>query len=575
MTSTISLSSNLPSWFQQLKGDDNFDIILSLAYYGTHYSGYQRQCNAKHSTIEQELYQAFTILINQRSKNYYSSLATDNNMDKKINNSLSLTTASRLDAGVHCKDLIIRVSLPVYTVLPSSINQDTNSKNNVDIHNTIINSTNTYISSSSLSSNNLSSLDTPIQMIEVLHTLLPIDIRIQHLRYCRPSQIWLRRLCEGKQYSYYISTGNYLWCKQYQEYLTYIPDELNITKISTALQDIIGNHDFRYFSGLYRNYSDPFFSSNLTNSSNENNNNVNHTDDSEDDDDNNNVPIDESSLIHDTNNNTTNVSTSTVTNNTSKKFYANVKTTVREIQAINVTLLTPDECNFDLLTKDTTQGQVVKPLPSTNTESDTSESSYIILPGRASIQSLSSTANLDTSVSSSVSSSRRCIIRIDITGKGFLKHQIRHIIGTVLEIGKGNLPITFFYDTLQAINNYNQFIVNYPNYQETYTKQDPELLSLLQTYIHAIPLPLKYAAFVAPSKGLWLQKTLLPINNFWDNDLWTNIVYKEFCTEWNIPLEHYHGLGLTRKFSLQDQQLLDKNTENHTKKRKTNENKNK
>lgn len=97
----------------------------------------------------------------------------------------------------------------------------------------------------------LSLFSSPSDMLEKWNAALPADIRIARLRWARPSQIILRSATHGKTYSFYIRGGPHLASLPYADVsmLVSCPIDAGFTsRLARAIADLVGSHDFSPFA---------------------------------------------------------------------------------------------------------------------------------------------------------------------------------------------------------------------------------------------------------------------------------------------------------------------------------------
>jgi tRNA pseudouridine(38-40) synthase len=97
----------------------------------------------------------------------------------------------------------------------------------------------------------LALFSSPRDMREKWSAALPDDIRIARLRWARPSQIILRSATHGKTYSFYIRGGPHLAslsCADVSMLVSCPIDAGFTSRIARAVADYVGTHDFSPFA---------------------------------------------------------------------------------------------------------------------------------------------------------------------------------------------------------------------------------------------------------------------------------------------------------------------------------------
>lgn len=84
------------------------------------------------------------------------------------------------------------------------------------------------------------------RLTEILNRRLPIDLKVQHAQEV-PANFHARLSAKSRLYRYTIYTGAHpsVWKLRYA---WHYPRQLDITTMQTALEQILGEHDFRPFS---------------------------------------------------------------------------------------------------------------------------------------------------------------------------------------------------------------------------------------------------------------------------------------------------------------------------------------
>ena len=191
----MSASSSL--WSPRLVNESTFDVIALASCLGAAFSGYQEQPNlaGNFHFVQTELEQSLALVVGVPR--------------------VTLLAASRTDAGVHARALLIRASLPA-TVLARLVDKGG-----------------------------------PDGLRDSWNTALRADIRIARLRWAAPSQIFLRDASRGKVYSYYVRGGPYVATLDAAPYSMHIANATTphfAARVAAALAQLQGTHDFSPFA---------------------------------------------------------------------------------------------------------------------------------------------------------------------------------------------------------------------------------------------------------------------------------------------------------------------------------------
>ncbi|RYY38513.1 hypothetical protein EON62_00385 [archaeon] len=179
-------------------GAASLDAIAQVAYDGTRYNGWQAQPSEAVRTVEAAVAHALSRITHGRVTSFMS--------------------ISRTDADVSARCQLIRIRLPLDVVAHACAAQ-------------------------------------PADLLATLNAALPDDIRMVRCRYCYPSQIHLRQAVtsgSGKQYSYYVAVGTGRACADavahLREYAARVTFDVDVLAMQHALTAVVGTHDFRFLA---------------------------------------------------------------------------------------------------------------------------------------------------------------------------------------------------------------------------------------------------------------------------------------------------------------------------------------
>lgn len=395
----------------------HFDCIFSCAFHGCHYVGYQTQPIG--ISIEQVLKRSFAHVFGC---------------------DVDLLASSRTDSGVHSRDLLVRTSI-CRDHVERAMGSEHHSSKAIE------------------------------GLVNRLNANLPTDVKISRLRWAIPSQIYLRGLVRGKQYSYYWRVGNWSSTANLVNYTAYEYGPVNVHAMSAAAADIVGEHDFFLFAasrkGGSKDESDDAITTRSVYSSEisvltprEFNYEAlgdappaNHTGIV--------IPptfVESAQIAAESSVDATSQSGNPIGPNT-KIPYPWILTTCpnermpkREKKAGSGRLAASNataECDCNLITEKSKN--LLEKQESISETSATSGGDQLIHPKKGTKLSASgkytrfpSTRN-DFATSHSCTAEGRanidipCIIRFRITGNGFLRHQVRRLAGALMAVGKGKL----------------------------------------------------------------------------------------------------------------------------------------
>jgi tRNA U38,U39,U40 pseudouridine synthase TruA len=232
---------------------------------------------------------------------------------------------------------------------------------------------------------------TPEELLHAWNSRLPEDLRVRRVRYAHPSQIQVKHASLGKQYSFYVRTGCYhagLSLGDYTMYVANLHTPAALERLAGALKLFEGRHDFGAFC------------------------------------------MGRSSSI---------------------KSGKNGTSTVRLITRAEVSLLSPLEVNWGLEHPAPTEqsGRRIAPCPTADGRADEASAQV----GRAGSSGASSSPSLTAAATlAGVKRPSTCLeegradaaqaegahlVRMLFIGDGFLRHQIRLIVGAALSVVRG------------------------------------------------------------------------------------------------------------------------------------------
>jgi tRNA pseudouridine(38-40) synthase len=203
------------------------DVIMSLAYYGCRYSGYQSTTSRAGGglgklTVEDEARRAVNAAVIPRAGCVptLACVATSSTGEPVLRQEepISLLALSRTDTGVHARDQVCRFVLPLAYAAGAAGNPDS--------------------------------------LRAAINGHLPPDIRCTRLRWARGSQVLLRQAVLGKQYSMYYCVGDFRATQALRPHTNHmrgLRGELpNIAAMRTAMAAFVGTHDFSDFANVRR-----------------------------------------------------------------------------------------------------------------------------------------------------------------------------------------------------------------------------------------------------------------------------------------------------------------------------------
>lgn len=471
------------------RGSANFDVLFSLAYHGDAYVGWQQQAGTKNVGVEDVMCKAFADVCGA---------------------SCTMNSASRTDAGVHAKSLLVRSAVPLAVLNPTKLRG-------------------------------------PDDMQQRLNAVLPSDVRITHLRWGRPSQINIRNACEGKQYSFYIRTGAWHASKHVGSKTSYCGDWVDVSAMATAISAAVGTHDFDAFASARRGRgpADPRASNTVR---------------------------------------TVASATVSLLRPSECRFDLSPDCLPEDagqvIQPVDLDdYESSDTTNHVIIDKPTGQQQVDAASASSSSAAvlshaavpsssqggggheskrrRTSTEEHSLGDGGTGAGACAASNAGDTAAgiataapepSSSTAASHpapdngvdeRCIIRVRLTGPGFLKHMVRRLVGAALRVGAGKLPVTYIRDMVLAAG---QRKASLATSSESSAGPSGTATDAPVSATSAPASKQRGAAgeyTVAPGRGLWLEKTFLPAD-IWSNPDWCNNFHGNYITEWGIAPENYH-----------------------------------
>ena len=184
-------------WSSRLANEATFDVIALASFLGAAFSGYQEQPSlaGNYRFVQSEL---------------EMSLARAVGLPR-----VTLLAASRTDAGVHARALLVRASLPASVL------------------------------------SRLVDAGGPEGLLGLWNTALCGDVRIARLRWAAPSQIHLRDAARGKAYSFYVRGGSYaatLSAAPFSMHVAAATSHDFAARVAAALDQLVGMHDFSPFA---------------------------------------------------------------------------------------------------------------------------------------------------------------------------------------------------------------------------------------------------------------------------------------------------------------------------------------
>ena len=521
-----SSSLALSRWLTPLRGPRavGIEVLLQLAYAGVPFHGWQQQGSAKAPrTVEAQVSLALCRCLNRTVP-------------------LAICAVSRTDSGVSARDQVVRVRVPAAELAARG-------------------------------------LVTPSSILKAFNETAHPAIRALRVRFARPSQIVLRAngAVERKRYVYYLGTGPYAPFASLQPWVVYIA-HLDVDAVRRAIEAVVGTHDFAPFAvprsspspSATRRYQAPQ-STNAAPLAGTEDGGISGADESDDDADGDGIAR-------------------TVA---APRVFSTVRTVFRAAVVELDPLNCPDEfatLRLRTTTGTDAHGKEASQQPSVHapltadahelrSHSDTTGLRKRPRDGTVESSTFASSchddamsqprphtadaraervavvdseqgcagANVDGALSTArrlpagevvqrvtqrndppVSASR--LLRLEFEGNGFLRHQVRRIVGALISIGRGTLPQDFIKVTLAASD-------RHMHTQAAVADVDGASTSTLATASPAVALPPPDASAilfkVAPGRGLVLDSLMLP-QLFWDDDGFCNNDTPGYKSDWGL-----------------------------------------
>jgi len=202
------------------------DVWLLVAFVGQRYCGWQSQTSAATGRAPAA----------QRRRGVEDVLS-------EALGGVPLTSASRTDADVHARELLVRARLPSGAVADGPASSDAPPSSP---------------SPPPSSAPAPPRADAALQLQARVNAALPADVRVRRVRLCRPSQIHMRSLGARKQYSYYVRTGGFLAtaARGARGATSYEAARVDATRVAAALGPAAGApHNFSPFAAAKRGHA--------------------------------------------------------------------------------------------------------------------------------------------------------------------------------------------------------------------------------------------------------------------------------------------------------------------------------
>lgn len=340
-------------------------------------------------------------------------------------------------------------------------------------------------------------------IVNELNAVLPLDLRVIRAKVVRPSQINLKAAAVGKEYVYHVSWGAWAGVRHLQPFTHHLHAPPNIDAMRIALQSIVGKHDFGAFvSGSLRRRrrstslptlmagSEP---ASVVGAAG--------------------VPgrVGDSACAVSADSGDAHDHESVGCASSSKSDGAR-SSAVRTIWVAELTLKDPAALCFDLCESGDARGR---------TCSEGVDEAAAPVSERH--EALRDCPVADNRIPAAV-------LRISIQGDGFMRHQVRRIVGALLQVGRGELPVEFFSNAIRAAEA-----------ASAAANADAEADELEGGETRPCIAATALASFrshcrAAPGRGLWLQRTLLP-DTFWSDPEWCNNGTPGYCVQWGLALQ--------------------------------------
>lgn len=424
------------------------------------------------------------------------------------------------------------------------------------------------------------------QLADALNARLsPQGVLVTRARLALPSQVQLRNAVRAKVYSYYVGCGHgdagvFKALAHLQPHLVFVPQRLDAPAMAAATAALLGTHDFVGFTTAGRreaaargsdgrgrargggrqgaaelaaDESTPAAPLDHPGSSSAASQGI-EDDDAAADDGDDGAPLSSRRPCD----------------------------TVRTVHAAYVTALRPEEVHTGLARPQEEGGVLVRaeeraptepcaaaahplePLPKRQRGSGPDSASA---DGGATTEALKPGAAVN-SLSPAAPPPSPCVLRFTFVGDGFLRHQLRRVVGALLAVGRGDLPPSFIGDVLASRTTHGGLADGVLALDTSAGATDAASSSLS-------PSPLSPAArarlrggggdvpyVVAPGRGLWLERLVmvdepLPLTGraaavdaggagssstaagttrLWTDPLWSNNPTPGFVQEWGLRL---------------------------------------
>jgi len=305
---------------------------------------------------------------------------------------------------------------------------------------------------------------TPDELREKWNLLLPLDVRVARLRYARPSQIQVRYASVGKVYSFYLRTGSFFegiakGLADYSMYVEGLSEPGAKERLAKAVSLFQGTHDFSAFSCVKKTSSKGSDGASTSG------------DDEE-------------------------TTTSQCKYNNRGDSYGGSGSTVRTIYSASVSELKLDEVDWSL------NSHAPSPMAGRNV-SPVIDSA--VTERAEAVRGESGSTARKRPRSEEAPSPPPSLIRISFTGNGFMRHQVRLMVGACLGYVRGKV-------------------------------NGDDLGSALAGATYG-----KRLGFVAAAgRGLWLEKIVLAGEGFWTEEDWCNNRDPQFLRDWSLSNKHWY-----------------------------------
>lgn len=431
------------------------DLIAFAAFHGTSFWGYQSQGAARGRYVQDVLSAALARAL-------------------ALPSPVALLATSRTDSGVHARELLLRASVPCGAACDASA----------------------------------------ASAAEAWNAALPSDVRITRFRWARPSQISARAAVSGKQYSFYVRVGAFHDSLAASPFSMHVPDAGEpgaAARIAAAVSQFVGTHDFVRFSMLRSRRSNERERvrseargerGGAAKAAAEAGSGDGCVESAEAASSEKSPGLGDESLGR-------------------AAAHPVASRTVRTVVEADVHWLTLGDLQpaLDAGAPPVSAGMLVSP-----TDARELPEGAAVCRGRVAWQQTeephsgakrrlsadgAAGASGESSGAAEAAAGPPLLLRLRFVGNGFLRHQVRHMVGAAIAVGRGALPLNFVRDTLAS------------------SAAAPPAAGTRAPFSAAAP------------RGLWLERSLLDAD-FWVDDQWCNNSVWQYCVDKGIDASSWH-----------------------------------